>query len=58
MPCVERLAQPAAVLFERLSEGVGAELGQQARRLFDVGEDKRDGAARQPAHALNSVTRR
>jgi hypothetical protein len=54
VPCAKRFAQPAAVLLERLSEGVGAELGQQARGLLDVREEEGDGAARQLGHALNS----
>ena len=47
----ERLPQQATVLRQRLGVLAGAELVQQARRAFDVREEKGDGPAGQLSHA-------
>jgi len=50
----ERFTQPLTLALEGLRVRVRAELGEQLRGSFDVGEDKRDGAARQLGHTANS----
>ena len=52
VPRTEGLAEAAAVLLQRVSVRVRAELGEQARRLLDVGEEEGHGAARQLSHLL------
>ena len=50
---LERVAQDAAVLGQRVRVALRAELVEKPRRALDVGEEKGDGAARKLAHAAS-----
>ena len=52
----ERVAKHATVLGQHLGVALGSELVQQLGRALDVGEEERDGARRELAHALMMST--